>query len=156
VARVGGQFRHFLGQEGARQPNADLGPFLLPVPALQDVDGRALGLDILHRADRRQRRGQAAPRPLPLLPPPPPPVCPPLLTPPPPHARQPLLEPLDLVLDPVHPCFPCCVRFRIDQDVVVLLRRGEESLELVVVLLQDGVELVVVAARAADRQTQED
>ncbi len=121
-------------------------PLLLRIAALEDVDGGALGHHVADAAHGRQRRRQAAlhlgqlrphPQTLAAL-----------------GRLQRLPDALDLPLNGTRARFPVGPRLGVGQDDVVLLRLGQERLQPIVVGLREVVELVIVAAGAADGQAE--
>jgi hypothetical protein len=133
--------------EHARRSRADGVELLLPHAALQHVNRRPFGKIVGRRRNRRQRRRQRLLQSIKLL----------LHLDPFLPGRQPrdLLDRVHLGLDPLGLRLPrLLVRGRSQRNIVFLGRR-EVGLQPVVILLRDRLQLVVVAAGAADRHPQE-
>ena len=144
---VEGLFRSGLRQQDSERPHADLGDRIQVIAVEQDADGRGLGGVVLDAVDGRERRrhvgveffeagfelglfgiGSAA---------------------------QLALQAAHLLLHRVGLGLPGVLLFFAGQDDVVRLSLREVGLQAVVVGLAEGIELVVVAAGAADGDAEE-
>ena len=147
VLHVGWQFRLDRGNQNAERPGADRFSLILPDASLQDVNSGPLLRVVLRRRDHGRGGGHRVIKRLDL-------VGESLFLLRTRRSHLPL-EPSDRGLD--------LSRFRLPglqlglggQADVVLICRREVSLELVVIFLTDRFQLVVVAAGAADRQSEE-